>query len=420
MVTIPTHFKELISPLNSQPSQGDMLLSSLDSAPSMKLTPRGRAVITKQCHEREVLLDYLHRSHIHVYCYCTGGQPAASHVKRREGTLFFARNPSSPEHDSHCSLFHAIQIGHRRIGPPPIPVSKVSLPVVETNPDINTTPEQGHDVLNLMRMTARDLQSFYHRFIEESERDVWVPGRNYLSAKPMVEASGRYSLAPGIPLSWFFKGRQSYLPDLIQSLQRRSSLWPDGTTPHGLVYIKPDEFDSDRNTITLDGVAMQCEQLLVNCSEVSEHAGLMVVDVEGRCRCAVLLPVVGKVQDLPVRNSAERRVMAYLMKTLSNWDSNPRYGVKLSLKKAWNYGNPKHCATVLVSGDSSREEIPVLAIHGDIDDFARLRSFERVFAGKGVVIDFSKASTVKDQFEALNQRLFSGLVARKSPRHAIG
>ena len=112
--------------------------------------------------------------------------------------------------------------------------------------------------------------------------------------------------------------------------------------------------------------------------------------------------------------------MAYLMKTLSNWNSNARYGVKLTLKKAWSYGNPKHCATVLVSGDSSREEIPVLAIHGDIDDFARLRSFERVFAGKGVVIDFSKASTVKDQFEALNQRLFSGLVARKSPRHAIG
>lgn len=418
MVTIPTHLHDFIRPLNAQPKPGDMLIAQQNTAPLIQLTSRGRAVIHKPCHEREVVLNYLHSNHLHIYCYCNGGQPAASHVKRREGTLFFARNPSSPEHDSHCPLFHAIQIGHRRLGPPPIPTAIGPNASDHSDEASRSTPEQTRDPLCLMQMTARDLQSFYYHFIEESERHVWTPGQRFVSAKPMVEASGRYSLAPGIPLSWFFKGRQAYLPDLIQSLERRAGLWPDGTTPHGLVYIKPDDFDSALNTISLDGKTLHCEELLVNCKEVHEQAGLMVVDVAGRCRSAVLLPVVGKSQDLPARNASERRVMAYLMKTLSNWDSNPRYGVTLSFRKTWNYGDPQHCATVVVSGEQGRPETALLAINGDIDDFARLRSFERVFAGKGVVIDFSKSATVKEQFDALNQRLFSTLVARKKARHA--
>lgn len=407
MTSIPGNLRQLIVPLSGGPQLNDMLLSPPGVPPAHKLSQRARVILGLNSRETEMLMLYLHRMHFHIYCYCQCSQPSTSHVKLRKGTVYCARNPASPMHATDCPLHNPIHVG-RNLAPAEESHTTQACPPPVTG---QVSPPETPIALDLLGMTSQNLLAFYRSLLGLSGRNVWVPGNAYVSARPLVDAVERFSLAKGIPLSWFFKGRDRYLPDLVNALKRRKDLWPDGVTPHGLVYTTPDSVDYAQSTITIGGQVYSCSGISATPGDHGAQSGLAIFDANGRCRAAALQSTAGRRQDWAVKSPTERRLAAYLMKTLSNWHENPKYKTTLSIETSWDYSQPEFCASMVVKG--AKGEVPILALGGDVDDSPRLKSFERVFAGKGVVVDYTTPDTNKQHIQHLNQHLFDLLVARR-------
>lgn len=392
---IPAGIKNYITPVHKypQPVRWLRLLASPGSMPSYALTPASKELLANTlAPNRTALLSFLHAHKLHIYCYCHAHYPAISHIKQRDDLFFASRNPHSPEHHSHCALFHF----------PPAPADASDEVTVDEPPL----------VLGLHKATPAILGAFFHDLIITAGRDKWVPGSPFLSASDWVEASHNYQLAPGIPLSWFFKGRQQYQADLASSLKRREKDWPEGVPAHGVVYIQPDAVDIPTRTLSFGDEAVVVDAIHAFRSEKAQ-SGLLVIDAEGHGLCAYLSPCAGKKHDIPLNNEKERSLCAYLMRTLSGWHSNDKYLVTLTLQKPWPVeGRNPPLANFIVS-HPERGSVPILMLTGELDDSLRKRAFLSTYVDQGFVFDATgDYANTKIQEKLLNERLFYRLVAK--------
>lgn len=368
-----------------QPKRYTRLLARSGSPPELAMTPLCRDVLADPQHiHRGALLEYLYRHKLHIYCYCNTDYPAVSHIKARDDILFPARNPGAALHHGACSLYHD-----------PQPVQR------------DASPREAPPPLMLHKLRARELLDWFDELTLLAGRHHWIPGSGQSSARDWVQAVEGFQLAPGIPLSWYFKGRSNYLPDLVRALERHSDDWPQTIPAHGVAIITPTEIDIGERRIRQGDISITVDELIASEANIPQ-IGIVVVRADGTGTAAAFRPMAGQRHQIPLRDARWRPVIARLMRDLSYWHDQDRYAHSAELCIA----DPASCASIVVS--NARGRVPVLILTGDLDDIPRKRAFEGAHAHDGFIFDAQLTGTERaDQEKALNKLLFFTLIAER-------
>lgn len=364
MLTPPASVARYLQPAsgNRTPQGGERFIIGPGDH-TWQLAP-GDALLTEPSHPAHLpLLNWLHTHRLTLHCHCLTDQSATSHVKRRLGVVFFARNPSSPEHDVRCPLFSA-----RRAGQTSVDDSQPSLT----------------DTDGLMRI--------FLALIRAAGADTWSPAHTPRLPRDWVSASALVPLGHGRSLSEVFKAKVAFLDDLRARLQRMD---PPGT---GALLLN-NETPPVPGTLPLDDQALTLTTVLSHAQHCPV-TGLIAITPDTASPAAVFFPVAGKRHRFPCASDHEAQLVGRLMAKAYHWHTSEHYGHTLTVHKPW-----QDSACDLQISEEERGTVAVLLTAG-----AAAKRFHERYGDRGLIL--SPTDDLNTQYQQLEAFVFRRLIAR--------